>query len=124
MTTCSGIDATTGAGTEITFNGNIESVRPGAAEPSMWIAPGWVDIQVNGFAGVDYNSAATPHEEIARSVQVQYAAGMTRFSEGFDSGAGRVGAVELLAAGERSVGAFGCGFSLVFFSAGFSGALP
>ncbi|HXI44225.1 MAG TPA: amidohydrolase family protein [Bryobacteraceae bacterium] len=79
MTTCSGIDATTGAGTEITFNGNIESVRPGAAEPSMWIAPGWVDIQVNGFAGVDYNSAATPHEEIARSVQVQYAAGMTRF---------------------------------------------
>jgi len=79
MTTCSGIDATTGAGTEITFNGNIESVRPSAAGPSMWVAPGWVDIQVNGFAGVDYNSPATPHEEIARSVQVQYAAGMTRF---------------------------------------------
>ena len=45
----------------------------------MWIAPGWVDIQVNGFAGVDYNSPATPHEEIARSVQVQYSAGVTRF---------------------------------------------
>ena len=79
MTTCSGIDATTGSGTEITFNGNIESVRPTAVRPSMWIAPGWVDIQVNGFAGVDYNSPATPHEEIARSVQVQYSAGMTRF---------------------------------------------
>ena len=79
MTTCSGIDATTGAGMEITFNGNIESVRASAARPSMWIAPGWVDIQVNGFAGVDYNSPATPHEEIARSVQVQYAAGVTRF---------------------------------------------
>ena len=73
------MDATTGSGTEITFNGNIESVRPAAARPSMWIAPGWVDIQVNGFAGVDYNSPATPHEEIARSVQVQYSAGMTRF---------------------------------------------
>ena len=79
MTTCSGIDATTGSGTEITFNGNIESVRPTAARPSTWIAPGWVDIQVNGFAGVDYNSPATPHEDIARSVQVQYSAGMTRF---------------------------------------------
>lgn len=79
MTTCSGIDATTGSGTEITFNGTIESVRPTPARPSMWIAPGWVDIQVNGFAGVDYNSPATPHDEIARSVQVQYSAGTTRF---------------------------------------------
>ncbi len=79
MTTCSGIDATTGAGTEITFNENIESVRPSGARPSMWIAPGWVDIQVNGFAGVDYNSPATPHEEIAHSIHVQYGAGMTRF---------------------------------------------
>lgn len=79
MTTCSGIDATTGSGTEITFNGNIESVRPAAARPTAWIAPGWVDIQVNGFAGVDYNSPATPHEEIARSVHVQYSAGVTRF---------------------------------------------
>src|SRR5713101_8727640 len=79
MTTCSGIDATTGSGTEITYNGNIESVRPAAARPSMWIAPGWVDIQVNGFAGVDYNSPTTPHDEIARSVRMQYSAGVTRF---------------------------------------------
>src|SRR5689334_19104962 len=79
MKTCSGIDATTGVGTEITFNGNIESARPSAARPSVWIAPGWVDIQVNGFAGVDYNSPATTHEEVARSVQVLYSAGITRF---------------------------------------------
>jgi len=79
MTTCSGIDATTGSGTEIVFNGNIESVRPAATTPTAWIAPGWVDIQVNGFAGVDYNSPTTSHEEIARSVQVQYSAGVTRF---------------------------------------------
>jgi N-acetylglucosamine-6-phosphate deacetylase len=79
MTTCSGIDATTGSGTEITFNGSIESVRPAPVRSSVWIAPGWVDIQVNGFAGVDYNSPATPHDEIARSVQVQYSAGTARF---------------------------------------------
>src|SRR5258708_14720951 len=45
----------------------------------MGIARGGVDIQVNGLAGVDYNSPATPHDEIARSVQVQYSAGTTRF---------------------------------------------
>jgi N-acetylglucosamine-6-phosphate deacetylase len=79
MTTCSGIDATTGSGIEIGFeNEVIASVRPSAERPGKWIAPGWVDIQVNGFAGVDYNSPATPHDEIARSVQVQYSAGVTR----------------------------------------------
>ena len=46
---------------------------------SNWIAPGWVDIQVNGFAGVDYNTPTTSHEEIARSMQVLYSTGVTRF---------------------------------------------
>jgi N-acetylglucosamine-6-phosphate deacetylase len=78
MITCSGIDATTGAGIELGCEETIVSVRP-AQQPAGWIAPGWVDIQVNGFAGVDYNAPQTPHEEIARSVQVLYSAGVTRF---------------------------------------------
>jgi N-acetylglucosamine-6-phosphate deacetylase len=78
MTTCSGIDASTGAGIEISCEETIVGVRP-AQQPAGWIAPGWVDIQVNGFAGVDYNAPQTPHEEIARSVQVLYSAGVTRF---------------------------------------------
>src|SRR5207249_5045093 len=40
---------------------------------------GWIDVQVNGFAGVDYNSAQTSHEEIARSIQVLFSTGVTRF---------------------------------------------
>jgi N-acetylglucosamine-6-phosphate deacetylase len=79
MTTCSGIDAATGSGIEIGYAETIQSVRPIAERPARWMAPGWVDIQVNGFAGVDYNSPATPLDEIARSVQVQYSAGVTRF---------------------------------------------
>ncbi len=34
---------------------------------------------MNGFAGVDYNSAASSHEEIARSIRAQFASGVTRF---------------------------------------------
>ena len=79
MTTCSGIDAATGSGIEIGYAETIQSVRAIAERPARWIAPGWVDIQVNGFAGVDYNSPATPLDEIARSVQLQYSAGVTRF---------------------------------------------
>ncbi len=80
MTICSGIDALTGAGVEISCEGErIAKVGPVRERPANWIAPGWVDIQVNGFAGVDYNSPNTPQEEIARSVQVLYSAGVTRF---------------------------------------------
>ncbi len=80
MMNCSGIDASSGAGIEISWDGEaIAAVRPVSQRPSGWIAPGWVDIQVNGFAGVDYNAPATPHEEIARSIQVLYSAGVTRF---------------------------------------------
>jgi N-acetylglucosamine-6-phosphate deacetylase len=80
MMNCSGIDASSGADIEISCNGEaIAEVRPASQRPAGWIAPGWVDIQVNGFAGVDYNAPATPHEEIARSIQVLYSAGVTRF---------------------------------------------
>jgi N-acetylglucosamine-6-phosphate deacetylase len=43
------------------------------------ITPAWIDIQVNGFAGVDYCSAATPGDEIARSVRVIWSTGVARF---------------------------------------------
>ena len=35
--------------------------------------------QVNGYAAVDYNSPATPHEEIARSIDVLHSTGTARF---------------------------------------------
>jgi N-acetylglucosamine-6-phosphate deacetylase len=47
--------------------------------PELYIAPGWIDLQVNGYAGVDYNSPQTPHEEIARSVSVLHSTGTARF---------------------------------------------
>ena len=58
--------------------GKIAAVRPSDEARSAWIAPGFIDLQVNGFAGVDYNSPDTPADEIARSLEVQRATGVTR----------------------------------------------
>ena len=52
---------------------------PAAAPPSpgVFLAPGWIDLQVNGFAGVDYNRPDTPLEEIGRSIRVLHSTGVT-----------------------------------------------
>ena len=44
-----------------------------------WLAPGFIDLQVNGYAGVDYNSADASQEEIAFSIRAMFASGVTRF---------------------------------------------
>jgi N-acetylglucosamine-6-phosphate deacetylase len=76
---CSGIDAATGSSIDIAFEKLIHSAGASPGTGGGWIAPGWVDIQVNGFAGVDYNSPRAAHEEIARSIHIIYSTGVTRF---------------------------------------------
>ncbi|MCX7603794.1 MAG: amidohydrolase family protein [Bryobacteraceae bacterium] len=78
---CSGIDALTGEAVEITAEGGaITAVEPLLAPPRglRWLAPGFIDLQVNGFAGADYCSPETPAEAIGRSLEAQFAAGVTR----------------------------------------------
>jgi N-acetylglucosamine-6-phosphate deacetylase len=78
---CNGIDVATGEITEISFGDLITGVDPllAGTSDSAYVAPGWIDLQVNGFAGVDYNSAAASQEEISRSIRALYATGVTRF---------------------------------------------
>src|SRR5579863_557834 len=76
---CSGIDALRGAAIEVTFHDAIQSVGPAAAPDHVYLSPGWIDLQVNGFAGVDYNQPRTSQEEIARSLSVLFSTGVTRF---------------------------------------------
>ncbi|MGH9559355.1 MAG: N-acetylglucosamine-6-phosphate deacetylase, partial [Bryobacteraceae bacterium] len=67
---------------EVEFGSSIQYVDPvigGEGEADVFLAPGFVDLQVNGFAGVDYNSPTAPHEEIARSIRVMFGTGVTRF---------------------------------------------
>jgi N-acetylglucosamine-6-phosphate deacetylase len=75
---CSGIDALAGRPVEVGFQARIESVVS-AEVGERYLAPGWIDLQVNGFAGVDYNSPIAPLEEIARSIRVLFSTGVTRF---------------------------------------------
>jgi N-acetylglucosamine-6-phosphate deacetylase len=73
---CSGIDVTTGKGVTIEFAETIRSVRSDEAAPrDVFLAPGFVDLQVNGFAGMDFND---PAQEIGRAIDALLATGVTR----------------------------------------------
>src|SRR5215472_6613329 len=76
---CSGRSALTGNAVEIDFSEMIDAVRDTPASGGDWVSPGLIDLQVNGFAGVDYNNPKTPHEAIGRSIQELFATGVTRF---------------------------------------------
>ncbi len=72
----------TGQSVEIqTRDGRVETVTQtaGASAGTPFVSPGWIDLQVNGFAGVDYNDPRSPHDEIARSIDVQRSTGVARF---------------------------------------------
>ncbi len=76
-----GMVAITGAIAEVRFDGTVRSIDDlvGAHETNEYLAPGFIDLQVNGFAGVDYNDPASEHEAIARSIQKIFTTGVTRF---------------------------------------------
>jgi len=76
---CSGIDAFSGSPTRVTFNGTISAVEPESEADGVYLSPGWIDLQVNGFAGVDYNNPQCTLDEIARSIRFQFQTGVTRF---------------------------------------------
>ncbi|MBV8707901.1 MAG: amidohydrolase family protein [Acidobacteriaceae bacterium] len=54
-----------------------ELIRPpGDAD---FLSPGFIDLQVNGFAGVDYNDPEAKPEGIGQSIQKMFETGVTRF---------------------------------------------
>jgi N-acetylglucosamine-6-phosphate deacetylase len=66
---------------QIEFQSTIERISrlPGEGHEETWIAPGFVDIQVNGFAGVDYNDPTITNEAFAGSIRRLFQTGVTRF---------------------------------------------
>lgn len=78
---CVGIDIPSRAAVEVGFADHILAVEHLISPPKNlpYVAPGFIDLQVNGFFGVDYCSPTAPHDEIARSIRAMYATGVTRF---------------------------------------------
>jgi N-acetylglucosamine-6-phosphate deacetylase len=76
---CLGIDAASGSGVRVSFDGAIQAVEPAAAAGDVYLSPGWIDIQVNGYLGVDYNDPHCTPEQIARSIHMLFSTGVTRF---------------------------------------------
>jgi N-acetylglucosamine-6-phosphate deacetylase len=76
---CSGYNVSAREPVEIQFDGAITHVDPSFdSHDGVYLAPGFIDLQVNGFAGVDYNSPESSHEEIARSLLAMFSTGVTR----------------------------------------------
>jgi N-acetylglucosamine-6-phosphate deacetylase len=77
---CNGIHFADREEIEISFTTAINSIDPllSPRQEKTYLAPGWIDLQVNGFAGADYCSPATSYEDIGRSIRAMYASGVTR----------------------------------------------
>ena len=104
---CSGLDPITGEGIEISFRTLLDNVDPlfSSERPTTYLAPGFIDLQVNGFAGVDYCSPHAPAEEIGRSIRAQFATGVTRFFPTVITGSAEdmLGALANLASAKESL---------------------
>lgn len=81
MTTrnCCGIHALTGEAVNVAFDRRILALAPCQATDGIYLAPAFLDLQVNGFAGVDYNHPDTPPEALARSIRAIHSTGVARF---------------------------------------------
>ena len=76
---CKGLNVFSGESINLEFDRAISSLDPSldAAPANTFLAPGFIDLQVNGFAGADYNSPTTPLETIAKSLAALHSTGVT-----------------------------------------------
>jgi N-acetylglucosamine-6-phosphate deacetylase len=79
---CLATDLATGAQVAVDFAQTINSVNPLEAESDeltgLHIAPGFIDLQVNGFAGVDFNNPDSSIENIGHALDAMFQTGVTR----------------------------------------------
>src|SRR5512135_2076840 len=55
----------------------LQGSAAGKARRFTW--PGFLDLQVNGFAGVDFNDPSTTADDLQRAIGVLRSHGVTRF---------------------------------------------
>jgi len=59
--------------------GRIASIEPGAPDETAWLAPGLMDLQVNGFLGDDFNADDLTSDAVQRLARHILATGVTTF---------------------------------------------
>jgi N-acetylglucosamine-6-phosphate deacetylase len=68
----------TGRGARVAMDGpRLAAVEEAASARGSWIAPGFIDVQVNGYAGHDVNAAHPSADEVAAMVRALWTRGVT-----------------------------------------------
>ena len=72
-------------------------------ETTEYLSPGFIDVQVNGFAGVDYNDPSSSPEAVLGSIRKMFSTGVTRFFPTIITGSEEriLGAIRNLLAAKR-----------------------
>ncbi|HUE05428.1 MAG TPA: N-acetylglucosamine-6-phosphate deacetylase [Bryobacteraceae bacterium] len=76
---CIGIETFGGTQVRVTFDDTISAVEPVRQSDGLYLSPGFIDLQVNGFLGVDFNDPECTPEQITRAIRALFATGVTRF---------------------------------------------
>jgi N-acetylglucosamine-6-phosphate deacetylase len=76
-----GIIPGTSSVVRVEYRNAVEAVDELIQPPDTdeFLVPGFVDLQVNGFAGVDYNDPHSSPQAIARSIRTMFSTGVARF---------------------------------------------
>lgn len=68
----------TGQSVRVEYDGVILSVEPDAHAPQdLFLAPGFIDLQVNGFGGVDFNNPEASKDELRGALALMRSTGVT-----------------------------------------------
>lgn len=75
-----GLDALTGRPVQVALaDGLIASIAPGDPSEKLWLSPGFVDLQVNGYAGHDLNAPEVTAQTVRDLAQALLRVGVTTF---------------------------------------------
>jgi N-acetylglucosamine-6-phosphate deacetylase len=74
-----GLDVATGRPLAVEADSTIRTISAGPDRKLPYLAPGFIDLQVNGRAGVDFGLPGTSLDEIARAIRSLHATGVSRF---------------------------------------------
>lgn len=75
-----GRDPITGRSLRITIeSGRIQSITSGPDHETVWLSPGFIDLQVNGYSGCDLNSDTVEADAVISLTKSLIATGVTTF---------------------------------------------